>query len=79
MLYGAPHQMRILAADLRADDRGAADRTRAGIAAMEPAVGPPDHRPAADRVAAARAGRPAAAAPGAPAHWWPRLLGRPAR
>ena len=79
MLYGAPHQMRILAADLRAGDRLTADRARAHARAAAPTVGPLDHDPAIEHGATARAAGPAAATASAPARWWPRLAGRPAR
>lgn len=70
MLYGARHQVSILAADLRADDRRAADRARAR-SVTEAAVRPfEEPRPAAANARVrlpARVRRPLT------------LLGRPAR
>jgi hypothetical protein len=74
MLYGARHQASILAADLRADDRQAADQARArsamGAATTEATVRPSDepqqaaangrvHVPARVRLPLTLLGRPA--------------------
>lgn len=78
MLYGARNQVGILAADLRTDDRRAADQARARAAATDPAGRPSSQPEVEDRPATAWPTKPAPAPSSAPAGRWPRFLGRPA-